>query len=85
MNLVKIYLDAPLEVRAARRHAELAERGVRISAQRVMEDMERRDALDSGRRASPREIAEDALIVGTSELSAEEVVERIIEYKNGRE
>ena len=80
----KIYLDAPLEVRAARRHAELAQRGVRISAQRVTEDMERRDALDSGRRASPREIAENALVVGTGELSAEEVVERIIEYKNGR-
>ena len=80
----KIYLDAPLKVRAARRHAELAQRGVNISACRVMEDMERRDALDSGRRASPREIAEDALVVGTGELSAEEVVERIIEYKNGR-
>jgi CMP/dCMP kinase len=75
---VKIFLTASLEERARRRCAQL---GLECDAQtleRISRSIAARDAADSTRAASPLEAARDAVVVDTSGLSLEEVVERII-------
>lgn len=70
---LKVYLDARPEVRAARRSREVGE----LSYDEVAAEIARRDALDQGRDDSPLEAADDALIVDTSDLTIDEVVEVI--------
>jgi cytidylate kinase len=69
---VKIYLDARPEVRAERRAKQAG-----IDPDEVINDLERRDRLDSGRVASPMAVADDAIVVDTSEMTFEEVVAHI--------
>ena len=70
---VKVFLDASPEVRARRRAAETGE-----SLDAVLEDLIRRDGLDSTRAASPLTIPDDAVVIDTSELTFDEVVERVV-------
>jgi cytidylate kinase len=78
---VKVYLDAAPAVRAARRAGD-ADAGVRTSGdvlEAVAVDLARRDRLDSSRPSSPLQAADDAVHLDSSELSAAEVVERVLE------
>lgn len=70
---VKVFLDASPEVRARRRAAETGE-----SFDTVLGDLVRRDGLDSTRAASPLTVPDDAVVVDTSELTFDEVVERVV-------
>ncbi|HET9260176.1 MAG TPA: (d)CMP kinase [Acidimicrobiia bacterium] len=70
---IKIYLDATPEVRARRRAIETAE-----DYHEVLEDLERRDGLDSTRPASPLQVPEGAVVMDTSSLSLDQVVEGIL-------
>jgi CMP/dCMP kinase len=72
---VKIYLTASAEVRAARRSGEL--RGA-VSLAATQEALVRRDAADSGRKTSPLARAADAVEVDTSDLTLDEVVDRVV-------
>ncbi|WP_037908037.1 (d)CMP kinase [Actinacidiphila yeochonensis] len=72
----KIYLTASPEARAARRSGEL--KGVQTVAE-TQAALVRRDAADSGRKTSPLARAEDAVEVDTTELTLEQVVERVVE------
>lgn len=76
---LKIYLTASLQARAKRRQAELEDRHSGGAFEATMEDMERRDRIDSEREHSPMKPALDAIPVDTSHLTAEQVVERIVE------
>lgn len=79
---VKIFLDAPHEVRAERRRLELAKGGADASeVSRVLEERDRRDA---GRQAAPLKKADDAVLVDTGSLALEEVVARVLEIVNER-
>ncbi|MGH8874795.1 MAG: (d)CMP kinase [Acidimicrobiia bacterium] len=71
---VKVYLTARPEVRARRRAEETS-----ADAGRVAEELNRRDRLDSSRAVSPLAVAEDAVVIDTSDLGVDEVVERIVE------
>lgn len=71
---VKIYLDASPEVRAARRARQMG-----YEAGAVIEDLTRRDRLDSSRPTSPLKVPEGAVIIDTSDLGFEEVVEEVLE------
>jgi cytidylate kinase len=73
---LKIYLDATLQERAQRRHAERRARGETISFDQVLQDMRRRDRIDSSRTHSPLQVAPDAILVDTSGMSIEQVLER---------
>jgi CMP/dCMP kinase len=73
---LKVYLDARPEVRAARRSKEVTE----LSYETVAADLARRDALDQGREHAPLREAPDAIIVDTSDLSVEQIVEEILEH-----
>ncbi len=70
---LKVYLTARPEVRAERRSKEVAD----LSYEAVATDLARRDALDQGREASPLAEAPDALVVDTSDLTIDEVVEAL--------
>jgi len=74
---LKIFLKANARTRAARRWKELAERGVEISYDDVYYQIIQRDELDSKRKLSPLLPAEDAIILDTSDLTLEEVVEAV--------
>jgi cytidylate kinase len=71
---LKVYLTARTEVRAARRALEQGHEDVA----RVAGDLERRDSIDSTRADSPLTAAEDALILDTSEMTIDEVVDLIV-------
>jgi cytidylate kinase len=75
---VKIFLTAGLEARVQRRLAELAERGSVVEAGELRAQMAERDALDESRPVAPLRPAADALVVDSTFLSVEEVVERIV-------
>ena len=76
----KIYLDASLETRAKRRVKELRLRGVESIESRVLQEMQERDARDSGRAVAPLKAAEDALTMDTTDLSPDEVFDRALSY-----
>lgn len=71
---VKIYLVASNEARAARRYAELREKGVETDYESVLRDLIERDARDSGREIAPARPADDALLLDNSDLTREETV-----------
>lgn len=75
---VKIYLTASSEVRAKRRCDELAARGEACDPERIKEDIERRDDRDMHREHSPLRRAEDAVLVDSSDMTVEEVIDRIL-------
>lgn len=75
----KIFLTASAEIRAQRRHDQNLAAGRESSFSAVLADVQRRDAADSARAASPLRPADDAVLVDTSELSLEEVQQRIID------
>ncbi len=70
----KIFLDASLEVRAARRAAELAEQGHPLDELQIRENIRRRDESDKNRDVSPLRAAKDAQVIDTSNLPLDEVV-----------
>jgi cytidylate kinase len=71
---VKLFVTATPEVRAARRHRELAARGESVAYEDVLADIRRRDARDSGRADAPLAIAADAHLLDTSALSISEAL-----------
>jgi CMP/dCMP kinase len=71
----KIYLTASAQARATRRAAEL--RGSDLAE--VAADIERRDRLDSSRAASPLTQADDAVVIDTTYLEIDQVVEKLVD------
>lgn len=74
----KIYLTASSAVRAQRRYKELQEKGIECDLQKIEEDIILRDEQDMNREISPLKQAEDAVLVDSSDMSIDEVVEAII-------
>jgi cytidylate kinase len=75
---LKIFLTAHLEERAKRRYKENVNKGKNVDINQVIEDIGTRDIKDSTRIESPLKKAEDAIEIDTTNLSIEEVVEKII-------
>lgn len=75
---VKIFLTADVKVRAERRYKELAEKGEKVNLEDIMSDIKSRDEQDMNRKVSPLVQAGDAVLVDTSSLSIDEVVDIII-------
>ena len=74
---VSVYLKAPLDVRARRRHIELQELGVDSDYDRVIEELRRRDKIDSEREDSPLRPADDAVQIDTEAQGVQELAEKI--------
>jgi cytidylate kinase len=80
----KLFVTAVVEVRAARRAAELARAGRGLPLSVVLADIRARDARDSGRAAAPLTRAADAVLLDTSELSIDESVAHAIALVGAR-
>lgn len=80
----KFYIDAKFEERAMRRYKELKEKSVDITLDEVKQDLLNRDTIDSTREFAPLKKADDAIYVDTTDMSIEEVVDRLYnEVNNG--
>ena len=75
----KIYLTASVATRAKRRFDELQEKGISCNLEEIKKDIENRDYRDMHREISPLKQAEDAVLVDSSDMTIEEVVNRIVE------
>ncbi|WP_294392185.1 (d)CMP kinase [uncultured Sphingomonas sp.] len=71
----KLFVTASAEVRAARRHGELVRMGLDVSPDAVMHDIRSRDERDSSRSAAPLRMAEDAVLLDTSDLSIDAAID----------
>ena len=69
---LKVYLQASPEVRASRRYNQLMQRGLKMSYNKVLEEIKRRDELDQGRKVAPLKAASDALVIETDDTSLEQ-------------
>lgn len=74
---VKVYLTASVETRADRRYKELTEKGVSCDYEEIARDIQERDERDMNREVAPLRQAEDAVLVDSSDMTIEEVVEKI--------
>ncbi|MEA3326487.1 MAG: (d)CMP kinase [Chloroflexota bacterium] len=79
---LKIYLDAPVEVRAHRRYKEILERGEKADYNAVLKALIKRDDIDSNRDIAPLAIAEDAVVIHTECLGIFQVLEKAKELVN---
>ena len=76
---LKVFLQASPQVRAERRANQLKEKGMSVIMHDLLKQIQQRDEEDTNRMISPLKPAEDSLVIDTSNLSIEEVEERVIE------
>ena len=81
---VKIYLTASVECRAKRRYDELKEKGEDCDLSLIEKEIEERDYRDMHRENSPLVQVADAVLVDTSDMSIDEVTERILDISSGK-
>lgn len=81
---VKIFLTASAEERAQRRIIQLQRKGLDVNIGRLLADIRQRDERDQNRSVAPLVPAEGALIVDSTELSIEQVVEKILLFANDK-
>lgn len=81
---VKIYLTASSAVRAKRRYDELTAKGQNCDLARIQADMEERDYRDMHREISPLRQAEDAVLVDSSDMTPDQVIETILKLCENR-
>lgn len=75
----KVYLTASSEHRAARRAAELG-----LEQEDMVKAQKQRDHQDSTRKVAPMAVPQDALVVDTTELNLSQVVDKVIDYVQGK-
>jgi cytidylate kinase len=82
---IKFYLDASPEERARRRFEELRKKGLPVRFEETLEEVIRRDHNDMSRTISPLRRAEDAILIDSTDLSVEQVVEMMVREVRKRE
>jgi cytidylate kinase len=80
---LKIYLDATVGERAGRRYREVVERGEPADYEAILAAVRRRDEIDSSRVWAPLTVAQDAVVIDTTPLSVDRVLERVLALVNG--
>ncbi|MEX1248563.1 MAG: (d)CMP kinase [Anaerolineales bacterium] len=75
---LKVYLDATLEERAKRRHAEMLQRGLTPSLDAILESLRARDKIDASRAVAPMRPARDAIQMSTDDIEKEKVLEKVL-------
>ena len=74
----KFYLDATPEERAKRRYLQNKQRGKKQSYDEILEDIKRRDKIDSTREESPLVVAKDAIVIDSSSMTVNQTVNHLI-------
>ena len=77
--IIKIYLTARPEERAQRRYKQLIDKGIDASLPDLLRDLKERDARDSERPISPLKPAKDAVVLDTTDLNIDQVVEQVLD------
>lgn len=77
---VKIFLEASAEERARRRMLQLQEKGFNVNFERLLSEIKERDYRDRNRAVAPLIAAKDALILDSTSLSIDEVIEKSLTY-----
>ncbi len=80
---IKLFIDAKMEARAKRRAKQMQEKGMKSDLKTITEDMKIRDGRDITRNIAPTLPAEDAFIIDTTTLNANEVLERSMDIIRG--
>jgi len=75
---IKFYLTARIAERARRRQAELRAKGIDYGIEEIQASLEKRDRSDQSRTVGPLKIAKDAIIIDTTNMSIEQVVEKVL-------
>jgi cytidylate kinase len=81
---VKFFLTATPEARARRRYEEELRRGLDVTYEKTLTEINLRDERDKTRADSPLSIADDAIVVETSELNLDQAFARMLEIVNGK-
>jgi cytidylate kinase len=81
---VKLFVTARPEIRAERRFAELLRMGLNVHLADVLADIRARDARDTGRGAAPLRQADDAILLDTSDMNADEAARTAIDAAKAR-
>jgi len=77
----KFYITASVDVRARRRYEEELRKGIsNLSLNEVKKSIENRDYIDSNREVTPLKKADDAIEIDTSDMSIDQVLEKILSY-----
>lgn len=76
----KFYLSASPEIRAKRRTLQLKEKGLNAYYEEILRDIKKRDNNDIKRENSPLKVADDAIVIDSSNLTADESIEKILSY-----
>ena len=82
--IIKIYLTARPEERAQRRYKQLIDKGIDASLPDLLRDLKERDARDSERAISPLKPARDAVVLDTTDLHIDQVVEQVLDLVSER-
>jgi len=77
---VKIFLDASAEERAQRRYKQLIEKGLDANLVSLVAEIQERDDRDRNRAVAPLKPADDALVIDSSKMSIDSVVEQILQH-----
>jgi len=75
---LKVFLEASVEERAKRRYKQLKEKGESVILSRLFRDMQARDRRDRERSVAPTVPAPDAIVVDSTDLSLDQVIEQVI-------
>ena len=75
---LKIYLDATAEQRARRRYDEIIARGAQADYNEILAKVIERDRIDSTRDVAPLKAAQDAIVLDSDKLTADEVLEQVL-------
>jgi len=81
---VKVFLTASAEERARRRHKQLKEKGLTANLAGLSQEILERDRRDSARSVAPLRPAADALVIDSSGLTIDEVVDRVLGLARGK-
>ncbi|MEY3635398.1 MAG: hypothetical protein RLZZ61_1808 [Pseudomonadota bacterium] len=81
---VKLFITAPAEVRARRRHAEMQRQGMDVAFADIFADIQARDARDMARADAPLKPADDALLLDTGDLTIGDAVQAAIALVESR-
>lgn len=80
----KVFLDASIEERARRRHEQLKQQGENVIFDRLFRDLDERDRRDRERAVAPTVPAADAQVVDSTDLTIDQVVERVLKLVSER-
>jgi len=81
---VKIFLTASAEERARRRFKQLKEKGFDVKIGRLLDDIRQRDEQDQNRKVAPLVAAEGALVIDSTNITVDEVVDKILSFSAGK-